>query len=57
MEQGLAILARWMLDAEAAGLAWGVRLPAFKMDSGSGPAHLAEGLQGLALYGGNSRAN
>ena len=57
LEERLAILARWMLDAEAAGLAWGVRLPAFKLDTGSGAAHLAEGLQGLALYGGGSRAD
>lgn len=51
LEARLSILARWMLDAESAGLAWGVRLPALRLEAGSGPRHLAEGLRGLALYG------
>ena len=50
-EERLSILARWMLDAETAGLAWGVKLPAFRLEPGSGREHLATGLQGLALYG------
>lgn len=52
LEERLSVLARWMLDAEAAGLSWGVRLPALRLSPGSGPTHLAEGLKGLALYPG-----
>jgi uncharacterized protein (DUF58 family) len=51
LEERLSVLARWMLDAESAGLAWGVRLPALRLEPASGPTHLAEGLRGLALYG------
>lgn len=50
-EQRLAILARWMLDAEAAGLAWGLRLPGQRLDPANGAAQLAQGLRALALYG------
>jgi uncharacterized protein (DUF58 family) len=51
IEPRLALLARWMLDAEAAGLAWGLRLPGQRLDPGSGPTQLAQGLRALALYG------
>ncbi len=54
LEERLSVLCRWMLDAEQAGLAWGVRLPALRLEPGSGPTHLAEGLRGLALYGTSS---
>jgi uncharacterized protein (DUF58 family) len=49
-EQRLALLARWMLDAESAGLAWGLRLPALRLEPAHGPAQLAQGLRALALY-------
>lgn len=49
-EQRLAILARWMIDAEAAGHAWGLRLPGIKRAADCGEAHLAAGLRSLALY-------
>ena len=49
-EQRLAILARWMLDADAAGLAWGLRLPAVCLAPDSGPTQLAAGLRALALH-------
>lgn len=49
-EQRLSILARWMLDAEAAGLAWGLRLPALQLAPDNGPAQLAAGLRALALH-------
>ena len=52
LEERLGVMARWMLDAEAAGLSWGVRLPALRLTPASGAAHLAEGLKGLALYPG-----
>jgi uncharacterized protein (DUF58 family) len=50
IEQRLSILARWVLDAEAAGLAWGLRLPSLRMPPDNGPAHLGAGLRALALY-------
>jgi uncharacterized protein (DUF58 family) len=49
-EERLSILARWMLDAEIAGLAWGLRLPGLRLDPDHGHPHLAAGLRALALY-------
>ena len=49
-EQRLSILARWMLDADAAGLAWGLRLPVLQLAPDHGQEHLAAGLRALALY-------
>jgi len=49
-EQRLAILARWMIDANAAGHAWGLRLPGYRRAPDHGEAHLAAGLRALALY-------
>jgi uncharacterized protein (DUF58 family) len=49
-EQRLSILARWMLDADAAGLAWGLRLPGLQLAQNQGQEHLAAGLRALALY-------
>ena len=49
-EQRLSILARWMLDADAAGLAWGLRLPTLQLSPDNGPVQLAAGLRALALY-------
>ena len=54
-EQRLSILARWMLDAEAAGLAWGLRLPALQLAQDNGPAQLAAGLRALALHDNGAR--
>lgn len=51
LEERLAILARWMLDAETAGLAWGLRMPGLRLDPDHGHLHLTAGLRGLALYG------
>ena len=50
-EQCLSILARWMLNAEAAGLSWGVRLPSFRLEPDMGKGQLAAGLRALAFYG------
>lgn len=50
VEQRLAVLARWMLDADSAGYAWGLRMPAARLAPQSGPAHLAAGLRILALH-------
>jgi uncharacterized protein (DUF58 family) len=49
-EQRLSILTRWMLDADAAGLAWGLRLPGVRLAPDHGPAQLASGLRSLALF-------
>ena len=49
-EQRLSILARWMLDADAAGLAWGLRLPGVRLPPDNGPAQLGAGLRALALH-------
>ena len=49
-EQRLSILARWILDADAAGLAWGLRLPALQLAPDSGQTQLAAGLRALALH-------
>jgi uncharacterized protein (DUF58 family) len=50
VEDRLAILARWMLDAEAAGHSWGLRIPGLRLAPDNGTTHLAAGLRALALY-------
>jgi uncharacterized protein (DUF58 family) len=50
LEQRLSVLARWMLDADLAGLAWGLRLPGIRLAPDNGPAQLASGLRALALH-------
>lgn len=50
-EQRLSVLTRWMLDADSAGLAWGLRLPSIRLEPDNGPAQLAAGLRAMALYG------
>ena len=49
-EQRLSILARWILDADAAGLVWGLRMPAVHLAPDNGPAQLGAGLRAVALY-------
>lgn len=49
-EQRLSILARWMVDADAAGLAWGLRIPSVRLAPDNGPAQLGAGLRALALH-------
>ncbi len=51
LETRLSILTRWVLDAESAGHAWGLRLPGSEIAQAHGPAHLHACLQALALYG------
>lgn len=50
IEQRLSILARWVCDAHAAGLAWGLRLPGKELAPASGEAHFQACLKLLALY-------
>ena len=44
-----------MLDADAAGLAWGLRLPAVRLTPDNGPAQLGAGLRALALHNRGAR--
>jgi len=50
-ERKLELLTRWVLDAEAQGLAYGLRLPGVELLPQHSPAHRAECLRALALYG------
>lgn len=48
-EEKLSRMTRWVLDAHAAGLAYGIRLPKVTVDVGSGDAHRDRCLEALAL--------
>ena len=48
-EERIAQLARWVIDADAAGIAYGLRLPAGATAIGTGPAHRERCLEALAL--------
>ena len=50
LESALAILARWILDAEAQALRYGLDLPGTRIALDRGPAHRAACLRALALY-------
>jgi uncharacterized protein (DUF58 family) len=50
-EQKLQIIARWVLDAEAQGLLYGLRLPGTELPPQHGTAHRDECLRALALFG------
>jgi uncharacterized protein (DUF58 family) len=52
VEMRLARLARWVLDAEAAHMRYGLRLPSEEVAPGSGPDHRARCLTALALFPG-----
>lgn len=51
-ETRLSVLARWVLDAETEGLAWGLRLPGATLPRGHGPDHVHACLKALALHDG-----
>lgn len=51
LEARLSRLCRFVLDAEAGGLAYGLSLPGRKLGPGAGDKHLHECLSALALYG------
>lgn len=51
MESKLERLTRWVLDAEAHGLNYGLRLPNLELLPAQGAPHRAECLRALALYG------
>ncbi len=50
-EDKLARMTRWVLDAEALGLRYGLRLPDRELPSGNGAAHRDECLRRIALFG------
>lgn len=50
-EQRLSRMCRMLLDAEAAGHRYGLRLPGARIEPSSGQAHLHHCLKQLALYG------
>ena len=50
LEEKLSRLARWVLDAHAAALAYGLALPGTKVPIGSGEAHRDRCLEALALF-------
>lgn len=49
-EERLSRLCRWVLDAEKAGLRYGLKLPGKKIGLGIGSAHLTQCLEALALF-------
>jgi uncharacterized protein (DUF58 family) len=51
LEQRLSILCRWVLDAHAQNLQYGLRLPDQNIPPGNGDAQRARCLQALALFG------
>lgn len=51
LEHKLEILTRWVLDADAQGLHYGLRLPGQDIPPQHGAAHRADCLRALALYG------
>jgi uncharacterized protein (DUF58 family) len=50
-EERLSRLCRWVLEADTAGLAYGLRLPERVIAPGFGPAQRSQCLEALALYG------
>ena len=52
VEQRLSRLAGWVLEAERAGVQYGLRIPGVEIPAGRGEAHRAACLQALALYEG-----
>jgi uncharacterized protein (DUF58 family) len=50
-ENKLSRMARWVLDAEASGLRYGLRLPDGELPPNSGSAQREECLRRLALFG------
>jgi len=57
LEKRLSLLTRRVLDAEAAGGAWGLRLPGQTIGPDHGATHRHRCLQALALYDADNRRN
>lgn len=54
-EARLSQLCRWVLDADAAGLRYGLRIPGHVQNPAHGPAHRHDCLAALALFGIDAR--
>jgi uncharacterized protein (DUF58 family) len=54
VEERLSQLARWVLDAHAAGLSFGLRLPGTTVEMATGEGHRERCLEALALYDSDS---
>jgi len=50
-EQNLSTLTRWVIDADAANIQFGLRLPQLEISPAQGVAHRANCLRALALFG------
>jgi uncharacterized protein (DUF58 family) len=50
-ESRLSQLCRWLLDADAAGLAYGLQMPGLRIEPARGEAHRRHCLEILALHG------
>ncbi len=50
-ENRLSYLARWVIDADGAGLAYGLRLPGLTIPIANGATHRSDCLRALALHG------
>ena len=50
VEARLAVLCRWVLDAETGGLCYALELPGSRIEHGSGPRHRQRCLEALALW-------
>lgn len=50
VEDRLSRMCRWILDAEKAGISYGLSLPGVKIGPGIGPAHHSQCLEALALF-------
>lgn len=50
-EARLSRLCRWVLDAQNAGLSYGLRIPGTRIDPGNGETHQRTCLEALALFG------
>jgi uncharacterized protein (DUF58 family) len=50
IERRLSQLTRWVIDGEAKGQLYGLRLPGFVRQPGNGVVHRAECLKALAVF-------
>jgi uncharacterized protein (DUF58 family) len=50
LERRISRLTRWVLDAEAAGLRYSLKLPGVQIPTATGPAQRARCLEALALF-------
>ncbi|MGE5341150.1 MAG: hypothetical protein ACM3SY_06675 [Candidatus Omnitrophota bacterium] len=49
-ESRLSQLTRWVLEADAQGLPFGLRIPGTQIEWSAGPSHTTASLEALALF-------